>query len=243
MLQTMRSSAKYIWVFLVIFFVGGFLLAETSGLLGRGAITTTTAVATVNGEDILAVTWFNATAALEQQVTQNSGRSITLDERKRLSDQAFDQLVGDALLRQEYRRRGITVSDEEIQMAARTSPPPELLQNPELQTDGQFDPVKYQRFLSSPAARQEGILLQLEQYYRDAIPREKLFEQIAADVYVSDDRLWQIWRDTHDSSQITYVALRPDMLPDTGIAVAEADIRDYYEKNKKDFERPGRAVV
>ncbi|HEY8165604.1 MAG TPA: peptidyl-prolyl cis-trans isomerase [Gemmatimonadaceae bacterium] len=239
----MRSSAKYIWIFLVIFFVGGFLLAETSGLLGRAPITTSTAVATVNGEDILATTWFNATSALEQQATQNTGRSVTLDERKRFSDQAFDQLVGDALLRQEYRRRGIAVSDEEIASAARTSPPPELLQNPELQTEGRFDPAKYQRFLSSPAARQEGVLFQLEQYYRDAIPREKLFEQIAAGVYMSDDRLWQIWQDTHDTTQITYVAFRPDMLPDTGIVVSESEIRDYYDKNKKDFEKPGRAVV
>ena len=67
MLQSMRSSAKYIWIFLVIFFVGGFLLAETSGLLGRAPVTSSTSVATVNGEDILASTWFNATSALEQQ--------------------------------------------------------------------------------------------------------------------------------------------------------------------------------
>jgi peptidyl-prolyl cis-trans isomerase D len=239
----MRSSAKYIWIFLVIFFVGGFLLAETSGLLGRAPITTSTAVATVNGEDVLATTWFNATSAVEQQATQNSGRSVTLDERKRFADQAFDQLVGETLLRQEYRRRGITVSDDEIASAARSSPPPELMQNPELQTEGRFDPAKYQRFLASPAARQEGLLFQLEQYYRDAIPREKLFEQIAADVYVSDDRLWQIWQDTHDTTQISYVAFRPDMLPDTGIVVSDAEIKDYYDKNKKDFERPGRAVV
>jgi peptidyl-prolyl cis-trans isomerase D len=242
-LQTMRSSAKYIWIFLVIFFVGGFLLAETSGLLGRAPITTSTAVATVNGEDILATTWFNATSLLEQQATQNTGRSVTLDERKRLADQAFDQLVGDALLTQEYRRRGITVTDEEIGAAARSSPPPELLQNPELQTEGRFDPAKYQRFLASPAARQEGLLFQLEQYYRNAIPREKLFEQIAADVYVSDDRLWQIWQDTHDTTQVTYVAFRPDMISDSGIVVPQSEISEYYEKNKKDFERPGRAVV
>ncbi len=243
MLQSMRSSAKYIWIFLVIFFVGGFLLAETSGLLGRAPVTTSTAVATVNGEDILATNWFNTTSALEQQTTQSTGRSITLDERKRLSDQAFDQLVGDVLMQQEYRRRGITVTDDEIQSAARSSPPPELMQNPDLQTEGQFDPAKYQRFLASPAARQEGLLFQLESYYRTAIPKEKLFEQIAADVYVSDDRLWQIWQDTHDTTQVTYAAFRPDMLPDTGIVVPESEIRDYYEKNKKDFERPARAVI
>ncbi|HMA22063.1 MAG TPA: peptidyl-prolyl cis-trans isomerase [Gemmatimonadaceae bacterium] len=239
----MRSSAKYIWIFLVIFFVGGFLLAETSGLLGRAPVTTSTAVATVNGEDILATTWYNAINNMEQQATQQTGRGITLDERRRLSDDAFEQLVGDALLRQEYRRRGIRVTDEEIAEAARYAPPPQLAQSPELQTDGRFDPEKYQRFLASPAARQEGLLLQLESYYRDQIPREKLFEQVAADVYVSDERLWNIWRDTRDTSQITYVAFRPSLIGDNEVTVAESDIKDYYDKNKKDFEKPARAVV
>jgi peptidyl-prolyl cis-trans isomerase D len=242
-LQVMRSSAKYIWIFLVIFFVGGFLLAETSGLLGRAPVTTSTAVATVNGEDILATTWYNALNALEQQATQQTGRSVSLDERRRLADEAFEQLVGDALLRQEYRRRGITVTKEEIAEAARYAPPPQLAQSPELQTDGQFDPAKYQRFLSSPAARQEGILFQLEQYYRDQIPREKLFEQIASDVYVSDERLWQIWRDIRDTAQISYVVFRPELVADNEVTVSDSEIREYYDKNKKDFEKPSRAVV
>ncbi|MDO8502374.1 MAG: peptidyl-prolyl cis-trans isomerase [Gemmatimonadaceae bacterium] len=239
----MRSSAKYIWIFLVIFFVGGFLLAETSGLLGRGPLTSTTTVATVNGEDILATTWYNAVSALEQQATQQTGRGITLDERRRLSDEAFEQLVGDALLRQEFRRRKIRVTDDEIAEAARYAPPPQLAQSPELQTEGRFDPEKYQRFLSSPAARQEGILLQLEAYYRDQIPREKLFEQVAADVYVSDERLWSIWQDTRDTTQMSYVVFRPELIPDADVTVPESEISDYYDKNKKDFERPAHAVV
>lgn len=243
MLQSMRSSAKYVWIFLVVAFVGGFLLAETSGLLGRAPVTSSTAVATVNGEDILATTWYNAISALEQQATQQTGRSITLDERRRLADNAFEQLVGDALMRQEYRRRGITVTNDEIMEAARYSPPPELAQNPELQTDGRFDPEKYQRFLQSPAVRQQGILFQLEQYYRDAIPREKLFEQVAADVYVSDDRLWNIWRDTRDTAQISYVVFRPSLIADNEVTVPESEIKEYYDKNKKDFEKPARAVV
>jgi peptidyl-prolyl cis-trans isomerase D len=242
-LQQMRSSAKYIWILIVVFFVGGFLLVQTSGLLGRAPVTTTTAVAKVNGEEILATTWFNATQNLEQQATQQTGRTISLDDRKHLQDQAFDQLVSDALLRQEYKRRGITVTDDEIAAAARTSPPPQLMQSPELQTDGRFDPDKYQRFLASPAARQEGLLLQLEAYYRDAIPREKLFEQVAGDIYVTDPQLWQAWKDTHDTAQIAYTAIRPEMLPDSAVVVPQNEIADYYNKNKKDFEVPARATV
>jgi len=239
----MRASAKYIWIIIVVLFIGGFLLVQTSGLLGRAPVTPTTAVASVNGEDILATTWYQATQNLEQQATQASNQSISLDERQRLQDQAYDQLVTDALLRQEYRRRGITVTDDEILQAARFSPPPQLMQSPDLQTDGQFDAAKYQRFLQSPMARQQGLLYQLEQYYRTEIPKEKLFDQIANDVYASEEELWRRWQDSHDSAEVSFVAFEPDRIPDSAVRVSDDEIRAYYDTHKKIFERPGRAKV
>ena len=243
MLQVMRASAKYIWIIIVVLFVGGFLLAQTSGLLGRAPVTSTTAVASVNGEDILATTWYQTTQNLEQQATQANNQSISLDERQRLQNQAYDQLVSDALLRQEYRRRGITVTDDEILQAARFSPPPQLMQSPDLQTEGQFDPAKYQRFLQSPMARQQGLLYQLEQYYRTEIPKEKLFDQIANDVYLSDEELWRRWQDSHDSAEVSFVAFEPDRIQDSAVRVSDDEIRAYYDTHKKIFERPGRAKV
>ena len=243
MLQAMRASAKYIWLIIVVLFIGGFLLAQTSGLLGRAPVTTTTAVATVNGEDILATTWYQTTQNLEQEETQRTNQSISLDERQRLMDQAYDQLVSDALLRQEYRRRGITVTDDEILQAARFSPPPQLMQAPDLQTDGQFDPAKYQRFLQSPLAKQQGLLFQLEQYYRTEIPKEKLFDQVVTDVYVSDEQLWQRFQDLHDSAQVTFVGFEPDRIPDSAVRVSDDEVRAYYDTHKKLFDRPGTGKV
>ena len=239
----MRASAKYIWIIIVVLFVGGFLLAQTSGLLGRAPVTNTTAAATVNGEDILANTWYQATQNLEQDETQRSTQPISLDERQRLMDQAFDQLVSDALLRQEYRRRGITVSDDEILQAARYSPPPQLTQAPDLQTEGQFDPAKYQRLLASPLARQNGLLLQLEQYYQNEIPKEKLFDQVASDVYVSDEQLWRRFQDTHDTAQVSFVAFEPERIADSAVRVSDDEVRAYYDTHKKLFDRPGTAKV
>ncbi|MDP9279922.1 MAG: peptidyl-prolyl cis-trans isomerase [Gemmatimonadota bacterium] len=243
LLQAMRASAKYIWIIIVVLFVGGFLLAQTSGLLGRAPVTTTTAVAKVNGEDILATSWYQVTQNLEQEATQRTNQSISLDDRQRLQDQAFDQLVTDALLRQEYRRRGISVTDDEILQAARYSPPPQLMQSPELQTEGQFDPAKYQRFLQSPVARQQGLLLQLEQYYRTEIPKQKLYDQIATDVYVSNEELWRRWQDSHDSAQVSFVAFGPERISDSAARVSDDEIRAYYDTHKKQFDRPGRAKV
>ena len=48
-------------------------------------------------------------------------------------------------------RRGIRVSNAEIIAAAQNSPPPELVQVPEFQTEGKFDLAKYKRYLASNA--------------------------------------------------------------------------------------------
>lgn len=243
MLQSMRSAARYIWIFIVIAFIGGFLLVDTSGLLGRAPITSGTAVATVNGTDILYTTWSAASQQRAQLEEQQTGRPLTLDERRRIENETFDEMVQSLLLQQEYERRGIGVTSDEIIQAARFNPPPQLMQSPELQTEGQFDIDKYQRFLGSPAARQQGLLVQLENYYRSEIPRAKLFDQLASEVYVSDARLWQAYRDQQDSAEVTYVLFAPTMMPDDSVSVTDADLRAWYDSNKATLERPARAVV
>jgi len=242
-LQSMRSAAKYIWIILIVAFVGSFLLYETSGLAGRAPVTTTTSIATVNGEEILLTAWQNAVTALEQERSQQTGNAITLDERQQLEERAFNELVTELLLQQEYKRRGITVTDDEILQAARLAPPPQAMQSPDLQTDGKFDIQKYQRFLSSPLARQSGALAGLEAYYRTEIPKQKLFDQVASGAYITDERLWQMYRDRHDSATVSYVVLSTAALTDTAVTVTDAEISAFYDRNKKRFERPGRAVV
>ena len=243
MLQSFRSSAKYIWWLIVIIFVGVFLVTETSGLLGRAPVTQGTAVAKVNGDEIPYTTWFQAYQQRIQQEQQGRGRSLTLDEEEQIRNTVFDDLVQSVLLDQEYKRRGIRVTDEEIVQAAQFSPPPQFMQSPELQTDGRFDLEKYQRFLKSSAARQQGLYFQLENYYRSEIPRAKLFEQIASEVFVTDDELWRSYRDQNDSAKVSFVAFDPSSVPDSGIQVSDADIRAYYDSHKKELEVPGRAVV
>jgi hypothetical protein len=141
----MRSSAKFVFWILAVAFIGGFLLAESSGLLNRGAVTPTTAVATVNGTDILYTDWLRRSQQLTQQQQQQTGRSLTQDEITRIENQAFNEMVTEILLEQEYRRRGITISDAELRDYARFAPPDWITRDPSLQTDGQFDPAKYQR--------------------------------------------------------------------------------------------------
>jgi len=243
-LQAFRGSAKVVFWIVFVSFVGVFLFAETSGLSSRG-VTRGTSVGSVNGVDITYDRWDAQVRALTQQEQQRRGvPSLTQDDVSRIEEIAFQQIVDSILLAREYDRRGITVTDREIQYAARTMPHPDLAQNPDLQTEGRFDPEKYQRLLQSPMARQQGLTQFLEQYYRTEIPRQKLFEQIAAGVYLTDARLWRIWQDERDSARVSYVALRPGSVPDSAVRVTDDEIRRYFDAHRDDFgDRRGRAVL
>ncbi|MDB4887953.1 MAG: peptidyl-prolyl cis-trans isomerase [Gemmatimonadetes bacterium] len=243
MLQTMRSSAKFVFWILAVAFIGGFLLVETSGLLGRTAVTPTTAVASVNGRDILYTDWQRRSQQLQQQQQQQSGgRAMTQDEVRAIENQSFDEMVAEVLLEQEYRKRGIVVSDAELRDYARFAPPPWVQSAPDLQTDGRFDAVKYQRLLGSAQARQSGLLVALEQYFRTEVPKEKLFEQVTSGLFVTDAELWRSWQDANDSAQASFVAFHPAPT-DADRNVSDGDLKSYYEAHRSEFDRPARAVL
>ena len=243
MLQQMRSLAKYIWVLVALVFVGGFLLYETSGLMGRTPVTSTTAVAVVNGQEIPYRDYQARVQNEVQSEQQRSGRSLSQDDTKRIENAVFDQMVAEVLLADQYRRRGIVVTDDEVREFARYAPPPWITNAPELQTDGRFDPEKYQRLLASPQARQSGLLLQLEAYYRSEIPREKLLDQVSSGVYVTDAELWRAWRDQHDSAQVSYVSFAPAIDQAAIKAVSDGDARAYFNQHKDEFQSTGHAVL
>jgi len=239
-LQQMRSAAKWVWLFVFAAFVGGFLIVETSGLLGTTPLTPTTPVAEVNGREILYSQW-QARVQQAMQNQQQAGRALTQDEVRQIENETLDDMIMTVLLEQEYRSRGIGVTDEELREFARYAPPPFLYNSADLQTDGRFDPVKYQRLLASPQARQQGMLVALENYYRTEIPKEKLFEQITDGIYVTDAELWRAYQDETDTAQVSFVAWKPAVDSAALRAVTDAEARRYFAAHKREYERPGHA--
>ena len=244
MLTRMRSARNLaVWLIVFVAFVVAFLLYDAGGLITGGAITPTTTVVSVNGRDVPYQTWSQYLNNALEEEQQRLGRSLTVDEQQQVEDRTFDQIVSDILLQQEIARRGITITDEEVISYARFAPPPWVQQNRSLYTEGQFDLDKYQRYLGSPTVRQSGELAMIEQYYRSEVPKQKLYEQVASAVYLTDARLWRIWQDEHDSVVVSYVALRPDSVADSAVTVTDAEIRDFHERYREQFRAQGRAVV
>jgi len=239
-MRTMRARAKWIMGVVAVLFVGWMIYGYGMDIAGRGA-TASTAVAKVNGRSIEA-TAFYAAVRSEQERRRQQGQPLptTLEEQRQLEDAVLDELVQNLLLRDELRRRRITVTDQEIIEAARTAPPPEVMQAEQFQTDGQFDLQKYQRFVNSSA--DPSFLLALEARYRDELPRLKLFEQVTAGVMVSDPALWREFRDRYDSVTAAVLQLTPlSAVPDSSVAVTDAEVEQYYRGHRDDLER--RAVA
>ena len=244
MLHVFRAHAKWIWYLVIPAFLIWFVYIGQSGLGDQGPVTPSTTIAKINGTDVTYRDWLQLREQAIQRAQQQTSGQLSLDDEQRIEDDAFNDMVNNILLQQEYKKRDITVSDQEIQQAALEEPPPQILQDPQFQTEGQFDLNKYRRYLSSPIAKESGIRLQLEQYYRGELPREKLFEQIASQVYVTDAQLWRAWQDTHDSAQISYVRFDPSSIPDSAVHVSAAEIQQYFDQHKADFaDRPGHAIV
>lgn len=244
MLSTMREKTKVVMLVLAVAFVGWLVFDVGMGVTGQGR-TTSQDVGSVNGRPIRYTDWMEAyRQTYEQARAENPGAVLTREDQRELEDQAFESLVQAELLRAEYRRRGIMVSSREIVDAVRQFPPPEVYQAPDFQTDGRFDPAKYERFLASSNASTREFLLAMENRYRQELPRIKLFQEVTGDVYVSDSKLWMIWRDQADSVSVRALLIDPRTAVADAAAPVTADaVRQYYEAHRADFNRPARASL
>src|SRR2546430_8942240 len=197
LMRTMHANAKWVFYILAISFIGWLAIGQVMSILGPSG----NVVLRVNGREYQVTEYQQRVQVATEQYRQQMGTApMTREDEQQIGDQVVNQMVQEALLQQEYRRLGIRVSDDEVREIAATSPPPEVMRDPQFQTDSQFDIRKWQQFLSTTTDRT--VLLQVEAMYREQIPRIKLFEYLASDVYVSDAKLWRLYKDAHDSGRV-----------------------------------------
>src|SRR6266516_3381076 len=235
MMRAMRVIYKPVFVVVAVTFIGWLAYGQVTDILGGGR----DVVLKVNGE-IVRATQFQAALqnAIDESRRRGGGR-LSREDEQQLQDQVTDQFIQRILLEREYRRLGIQVSDDEIRQMARSTPPPQILrqimEDPTFQTNGQFDITKWQRYLGSAS---EEFRAQVEALYREYIPQRKLEEYLTADVYVSDAKLWRIWRDQHESVTVAVLAVTPDRIPDSLVSISDAELERYYAAHKDAYKRP-----
>lgn len=234
MMQMIRSTTgKIIVPLIMLFFLGWMVFQIGMDALG-GGLGGSPPVGSVNGDAIPAQAYNDRYNALYQQAQQQG--EVTDEMARRIQDEAWEQLVQETLMRQELERRGIGVSNREIVWAARNLPHPAFAQQEIFLTNGQFDINKYRQFLSGPTAPAE-VYGQLEEYYRQQLPQEKLGRQLTAGRYLTDAELWRAYQDRTETATVDYVQLDLNKLVPQDPAVTDAEVRRYWEENKERFTR------
>jgi peptidyl-prolyl cis-trans isomerase D len=241
MMQAFRNAAKPLMVVLALTFFA-WLVIDLSGISGSSGLLTRTSVGKVNGRSIDRNTYVSVVQQnIDARQRQTPG-ALGLEDYAQIRDEVWEQFIQNSVLDAEYRRRGITVSEDEIVQTLRTSPPPEFRNIPEFQTDSQFDMAKYQRWLGSSVAQE--YLPSLEAQYREQLQRSKLLRVVTADVYLSDAALWERFRDEHETVKIELTAIiARNAVPDSAVTVSDAEAAAYYRGHRDEFQRPPTAFM
>jgi peptidyl-prolyl cis-trans isomerase D len=240
-MQAFRNAAKPLMVVVAVTFFA-WLVVDLSGITGNTGLLTKTAVGKVNGRSIDARTYQSVVQQSIDARQREAPGALGLEDYQQIRDQVWEQFVQNTVLDAEYKRRGITVTQDEIAEAMRNSPPPEFQKIPEFQTDSQFDLAKYQRWLTSSVAQQ--YLPSLEAQYRDQLERSKLLRVVTADIYLSDPALWEQYRDEHEQAKIGLAAIvARNIVPDSAVTLSDAEINAYYKAHLDDFDRPASSYL
>lgn len=242
MMRQMRENTKWIMLVTAFAFVGLMVFQWGMDITGRSGLSVGE-IGSVNGVPVSYEEYNFTYGRLMDQVQNAQEDPVTSQQISDIEDAAWDEVVNQVLIRQELRRRGIEVTDDEVRNAARFSPPAELRSSPAFQTDGIFDIQKYQDYISSPTIDDQ-VLVQLESYYREIIPRGKLLRQVSSDVYISDAALWQDYKDRNERISVRYLPLNPSQrVADSDVPITAADVADYYDSHRDEFAIPEQAAV
>ena len=242
MMRQMRENTKWIMLVTAFAFVGLMVFQWGLDITGRSGFSIGE-IGSVNGAPVSYEAFNQTYRSLFDQVQASQEDPVTTQQVSDIEDAAWDEVVNQVLIRQEMNRRRIVVTDDELLTQARFNPPPEFQTSAAFQTDGLFDIQKYQAFLASPTV-DDLMLLQLEMYYRDVIPRSKLMRQVSSDLYITDAALWDEYRDRNEQISVRYVALNPaQRIADSLVTVTPAEVNQYYDDHEEEFALPAQATV
>jgi peptidylprolyl isomerase/peptidyl-prolyl cis-trans isomerase D len=192
-------------------------------------------VAMVNGTTISNQEYNNAVQQQRRRIQQQMSGEVTGQMENMIRQQAYDQLINNALLEQEMERLGITVTDAEIEEMVFGETPHPLIRQQFADSTGRINYQLLQNMAQNPQANPQ--FLQLEDFLRKQRRQQKMGSLIQSTVHVSQEDVEEYhWRQNATAS-VQYVALRYASVPDDSISVTESDLRSYYDNNREDFQR------
>ncbi len=244
LMNTMRTRMHIILWILLILFIGSMTVG---GLVGGadivnqlfGRVDISKAIVVVNGEAIPPDLFFHQ---LDHRLEQSRAQGVEVDDRSLdfERERIFNELIEATIINQQIAERKIKVSADEIYYELVNNPPQTLMTIPDFQTDGIFDQDKYLEALRNPQGDE---WRPIEDYVRQYLPRQKLFNELRASVHVSDDEMRTEFTVQNIEYTVSALIVSAGKFTGNQFEPTDDEIENYYFLNSEKFEQDQQRVL
>ena len=236
-MNKMRDNMAGIMIFLVVVFV---LTMSIGGLVGGADITDLlgggqpNAFTVINGEELTRESFMRALQNERDNFRQQNGTEPSEQQMSQLTDQVWETMVTQILIRQKIEDQGLTVSTDELKYFFKDNIHPTVRQY-FMGEDGVFDFNAYQDAVNSPEAA--NFFIAMRQQVAAVVPVEKLQQKVLATAQVSEAEVRANFIKTTVAYDLDYLFVRSSLWKDADVEVTEAEIQNYYDLNLEDFQQ------
>ena len=237
-MNAMRTRMKVILWILLILFVGSM---SVGGLVGGadivnqlfGRVDPSKAIIVIDGVSVSPDLFFSQ---VDQRLQQARSQGIQYDQGRVdiEREEVYNQIIQSYLIENELKKRKITVSDDEVFFELLNNPPTEIKNIPDFMTNGQFDDAKYQLALQNPQGDE---WQPVEQYIRQYLPRQKLFDEISSQVLVSENEIKDEYIINNTNFIINALVVDNSSFNSESVESNKEEIKNYYFQNKEEFKK------
>jgi peptidyl-prolyl cis-trans isomerase D len=225
MRKNLKSLAPTLWFVIIAFIISIFAVWGGAGRLGEGGGADT--LVTV-GKEKIAVSLYRQTLiqrieAMRREFRELDSRFI---QQLNIPQQILNQLIQQSLLTQLSKEMGIDATDGEIRA--------KIMSYPVFQKDGQFVGfAQYQKILDWNRIA----LPEFEKGLRQEIIIEKVIDVLTAGVTVTDEELWENYKNSNDTARIEFVTLELEKI-ELNQPPDPEELEKHFEENRDTYKIP-----
>jgi peptidyl-prolyl cis-trans isomerase D len=206
-----------------------------------------TTVGTINGKKIDFMEYnnrINERIALIMQ--SNPQANIDDNLRSQIGEYVWNQLITDRVIKPEYKKTGIAVSEEELYQLMLVNPHSIIIQkltDPNTgriyeafsRPDGSLDITKLNQWVNRQNPDEERFWIGLEKDISDMRQAEKYIGMIKKGLYVTTAEAKAAYKAQNAQMNVAYVVKRYNAVGDSAVKLTEDDIQSYYKNHQYEF--------
>ena len=191
-------------------------------------------VGSVNGKVISSAQYEEATKAITENFQRSKpGVEVTPEIEFKLQEQAWDTLVKQSLLDQQFEKFGITIQDQEVIEALNSPTPPMVIRqyftNP---ATGAIDRTRLESVRRDP--REKEVWLQLQKYVSMELKENKLLRALLTLNHVKDSEIDDLVTRVYTRFSAAFIPVPFSFAgADSNFPVKEDEVKKYYDEHKQ----------